>query len=178
MLAPEPFFEPRGTPFSEYHRIKALGELGHHVDLITYPIGRDVALPNLRIFRSARVPFVNRVSIGPSLTKVLLDAVMLFTIARRVIAERYDAAVFEATHGSAPKYKGQNKVNPMAMMFSGVLMLRHLGEDEAGDRLERALAAVIAEGRGVTYDMKPTRDDPTAVGTSQVADAVLEQLGA
>ena len=88
-----------------------------------------------------------------------------------------DAAVFEATHGSAPKYKGQNKVNPMAMMFSGVLMLRHLGEDDAGDRLERALAAVIAEGRSVTYDMKPTRDDPTAVGTSQVADAVIEQLG-
>jgi isocitrate dehydrogenase (NAD+) len=89
-----------------------------------------------------------------------------------------DAAVFEATHGSAPKYKGQNKVNPMAMMFSGVLMLRHLAEDAAAERLERALAAVIAEGRSVTYDMKPTRDDPTAVGTSQVADAVIEQLGA
>ena len=88
------------------------------------------------------------------------------------------AAVFEATHGSAPKYKGQNKVNPMAMMFSGVLMLRHLEEDEAADRLEAALAAVIVEGKSVTYDMKPTRDDPTAVGTSQVADAVIEKLGA
>src|SRR3989475_3340908 len=87
------------------------------------------------------------------------------------------AAVFEATHGSAPKYKGQNKVNPMAMMFSGVLMLRHLNEDEAADRLEAAIAAVIEEGKSVTYDMKPTRDDPTAVGTSQVADAVLEKLG-
>jgi isocitrate dehydrogenase (NAD+) len=86
------------------------------------------------------------------------------------------AAVFEATHGSAPKYRGQNKVNPMAMMFSGMLMLRHLGEDEAADRLERALAAVIAEGTYVTYDMKPTRDDPTAVGTSQVADGVIQQL--
>src|SRR5437867_2909184 len=89
-----------------------------------------------------------------------------------------NAAVFEATHGSAPKYKGQNKVNPMAMMFSGVLMLRHLGEEDAATRLEQALAAVIAEGRSVTYDMKPTRDDPTAVGTSQVADAVIEKLGA
>jgi len=89
-----------------------------------------------------------------------------------------EAAVFEATHGSAPKYKGQNKVNPMAMMFSGVLMLRHLAEDEAADRLEAALAAVIVDGRSVTYDMKPTRDDPTAVGTSQVADAVIEKLGA
>jgi isocitrate dehydrogenase (NAD+) len=88
------------------------------------------------------------------------------------------AAVFEATHGSAPKYRGQNKVNPMAMMFSGVLMLRHLGEDDAAQRLERALAAVIEEGRSVTYDMKLTRDDPMAVGTSQVADAVLEKLRA
>jgi isocitrate dehydrogenase (NAD+) len=86
------------------------------------------------------------------------------------------AAVFEATHGSAPKYKGQNRVNPMAMMFSGVLMLRHLGEEDAADRLEAALAAVIAEGKSVTYDMKPTRDDPTAVGTSQVADAVIGKL--
>ena len=89
-----------------------------------------------------------------------------------------DVAVFEATHGSAPKYKGQNKVNPMALMLSGVLMLRHLGEDDAADRLERAIAAVVAEGSSVTYDMKPTRDDPTAVGTSQVADAVLEKLAA
>jgi isocitrate dehydrogenase (NAD+) len=87
-----------------------------------------------------------------------------------------DAAVFEATHGSAPKYKGQNKVNPMAMMLSGVLMLHHLGEDEAADRLEKAIADVIAEGTSVTYDMKADRNDPTAVGTSQVADAVIEKL--
>jgi len=86
------------------------------------------------------------------------------------------AAVFEATHGSAPKYRGQNKVNPMAMMLSGVLMLRHLEEEEAANRLERAIASVIEEGRSVTYDMKPTRDDPTAVGTSQVADAVIQKL--
>jgi isocitrate dehydrogenase (NAD+) len=89
-----------------------------------------------------------------------------------------NVAVFEATHGSAPKYKGQNKVNPMAMMFSGVLMLRHLDEGEAADRLERGLAAVIADGRDVTYDMKPNRDDPTAVGTSQVADAVIAAMDA
>jgi isocitrate dehydrogenase (NAD+) len=87
-------------------------------------------------------------------------------------------AVFEATHGSAPKYKGMNRVNPMAMMFSGMLMLRHLGELEAADRLERSLASVIAEGKSVTYDMKPTRDDPTAVGTSQVADAVIDKVAA
>ena len=85
-------------------------------------------------------------------------------------------AVFEPTHGSAPKYTGQNKVNPIAELLSGMLMLRHLGEDDAARRLEQAIAAVIAEGRSLTYDMKPTRDDPTAVGTSQVADAIIEKL--
>jgi isocitrate dehydrogenase (NAD+) len=85
-------------------------------------------------------------------------------------------AVFEATHGSAPKYKGQNKVNPMALMLSGVMMLRHLGEQEAAARMEGAIAAVIEEGKSVTYDMKPTRDDPTAVGTSDVADAVIRNM--
>lgn len=91
MLAPEPFFEPRGTPFSEYHRIRAIGALGHQVDLVTYPIGRDVPLPNLRIFRSLRPPFVSKVRIGPSPTKLLLDGLMLLTIARRVLSTRYDA---------------------------------------------------------------------------------------
>lgn len=88
------------------------------------------------------------------------------------------AAMFEATHGSAPKYKGLNKVNPTALMLSGVLMLRHLGEREAADRLEGAIAAVIARGDKVTYDLKPTRDDPTAVGTSEFADAVIEEMNA
>ena len=85
-------------------------------------------------------------------------------------------AVFEATHGSAPKYKGMNKVNPMALMLSGVMMLRHLRRAEAADRVESAIAAVIAEGKSVTYDMKPSRDDPTAVGTSDVADAIIEKM--
>jgi len=87
-----------------------------------------------------------------------------------------EIALFEPTHGSAPKYTGQNRVNPMAMMLSGVMMLRHIGESEAADRLEGAIAAIIAEGRSVTYDMKPTREDPSAVGTSQVADAVISKL--
>jgi isocitrate dehydrogenase (NAD+) len=87
-----------------------------------------------------------------------------------------EAAVFEATHGSAPKYTGMNKVNPMAVMFSAVLMLRHIGEREKGDLMERAMADVIAEGKSVTYDMKPHRDDPTAVGTSQVADAIIARM--
>jgi glycosyltransferase involved in cell wall biosynthesis len=91
MLAPEPFFEPRGTPFSEYHRIRALGELGHQVDLVTYPIGRDVPLPNLQIFRALRPPFVRKVRIGPSITKLVLDGFMLPTILRRALTTKYDA---------------------------------------------------------------------------------------
>jgi len=87
------------------------------------------------------------------------------------------AAVFEPTHGSAPKYTGLNKVNPMAQMLSAMLMLRHLDETEAADRLEAAIAEVIREGKSLTYDMKPTRDDPTAVGTSEVADAIVDKLG-
>jgi len=87
-----------------------------------------------------------------------------------------DCAVFEPVHGSAPKYAGLNKVNPMAMMFSGALLLRHIGEREAAIRLEKVLASIIAEGKYVTYDLKPTSDDKTAVGTSAVADAVIARL--
>ncbi len=87
-----------------------------------------------------------------------------------------EAAMFEATHGSAPKYKGQNKVNPTALMLSGVLMLKHLGEDDAARRTEDAIAAVIRRGEKVTYDLKPSRDDPTAVGTSEFADAVIAEM--
>lgn len=91
MLAPEPFFEARGTPFSEYHRIRALTELGHTVDLVTYPFGEDVALPGLRVFRCPRPPLVRGVKIGPSLAKVPLDAMLAWTAARRAWAESYDA---------------------------------------------------------------------------------------
>ncbi len=87
-----------------------------------------------------------------------------------------DCAVFEPTHGSAPKYAGQNKVNPVATILSAVMMLRHIGEKEAGDRLERAVEEVVAEGRDVTYDLKPDRDDPTAVGTCEMADAIIARL--
>jgi isocitrate dehydrogenase (NAD+) len=89
-----------------------------------------------------------------------------------------DVAVFEATHGSAPKYKGQNKVNPTAMILSGQLMLDHLGERDAAQRLEQAVADVIRKGDKVTYDLKASRDDPTAVGTSEYADAIIETLEA
>jgi len=87
-----------------------------------------------------------------------------------------DYAVFEATHGSAPKYTGLNKVNPVAMILSGVLMLRYLKEEEAADKLESAVKEVIAEGKSVTYDLKEDRNDPTAVGTSQMADAIIAKI--
>ncbi len=85
-------------------------------------------------------------------------------------------AVFEATHGSAPKYKGLNKVNPFAMMLSGVMMLRYLGETAAAEKLDGAIASIIKEGKYVTYDMKPSPDDPTAATTSGVADAIISKI--
>ncbi|MBN2406741.1 MAG: isocitrate/isopropylmalate dehydrogenase family protein [Elusimicrobia bacterium] len=90
------------------------------------------------------------------------------------IGEEY--AVFEPTHGSAPKYKGQNKVNPTATILSGVMMLRYLGEHEAADRLDKAVAAVIRQKKHVTYDLKEDRDDPTAVGTMEMAEAICRRM--
>ena len=91
MIAPEPFFEPRGTPFSEFHRIRALTALGHQVDLVTYPFGEPVTMAGLRVFRSLRPPFVRRVRIGPSLAKIPLDALLTLTVLRRALSGRYDA---------------------------------------------------------------------------------------
>jgi isocitrate dehydrogenase (NAD+) len=88
----------------------------------------------------------------------------------------HNGAIFEATHGSAPKYTGKNRVNPSAVILSGMLMLRHLKEFDAADRLERAVAAVIAEGKNVTYDMKANRNDPTAVGTREMTEAICEKI--
>ena len=90
MIAPEPFFEPRGTPFSEFHRIRALTALGHQVDLVTYPFGEDVSMPGLRVFRSLRPPFVHRVKIGPSAAKFPLDALLTLTAFRVGLTGKYD----------------------------------------------------------------------------------------
>ncbi len=87
-----------------------------------------------------------------------------------------DGAIFEATHGSAPKYKGQNKVNPTALILSAKLMLEHLGEAKAAAKLEQAVAEIIAEGKDVTYDMKADRNDPTAVGTQEMAEAISRRI--
>jgi glycosyltransferase involved in cell wall biosynthesis len=91
MIAPEPFFEPRGTPFSEFHRIRALTALGHQVDLVTYPFGSDVEMPGLRVFRARRPPFVHAVRIGPSLAKIPLDVTLTVAACRLALRERYDA---------------------------------------------------------------------------------------
>lgn len=87
-----------------------------------------------------------------------------------------EIALFEPTHGSAPKYKGLNKVNPVAMILSAVMMLRHINEDEKASRLESAVASVIAKGEFVTYDLKKDRDDLTAVGTKEMADAIINEI--
>ena len=89
-----------------------------------------------------------------------------------------DAAIFEATHGSAPKYAGQNKVNPTALILSGKMMLEHLGELEAARKLDRAIGSVIAENKDVTYDLKKDRNDPTAVGTQEMAEAICKKMQA
>src|SRR5262249_1720860 len=91
MIAPEPFFEPRGTPFSEYFRIKALLELGHEVDLVTYPIGKDVEMKGLSIYRSAKPPFIKNVKVGPSVGKLYLDFFLFFTVLKLLFKNKYDA---------------------------------------------------------------------------------------
>lgn len=87
-----------------------------------------------------------------------------------------EIAVFEAVHGAAPKYTGQNKVNPTAMILSGALMLKHIKEDEASEKLENAVKEVLQEGKSVTYDLKSSRDDPTSVGTQEMADAIISKI--
>ncbi len=87
-----------------------------------------------------------------------------------------NGALFEPTHGSAPKYKGLNKVNPVALIFSGIMMLRYLGEKEAAARLERAVSDILAEGREVTYDLKRSRNDSTSIGTREMGQAIIRKL--
>jgi glycosyltransferase involved in cell wall biosynthesis len=114
MIAPEPFFEPRGTPFSEYHRIRALIELGHTVDLVTYPFGRDVSLPGLRVFRCVRPPMMREIGIGPSWKKLPLDLALFGAACRRAWGGKYDAVHSHEEGGW------------FGVMIAGVLGLPHL----------------------------------------------------
>ena len=152
MIAPEPFFEPRGTPFSEYHRIRALLELGHTVDLVTYPFGKDVSMPGLRVFRCLRPPFVHDVRIGPSLAKIPLDAAIALTTIRRALSERYDA-VHSHEEGSF-----------IGIVLAGAARrsapLRHALEPAAAARQLRLLEVAAPQGR-VLVD-GAARDPPLA----------------
>ncbi len=114
MIAPEPFFEPRGTPFSEFHRIRALTALGHQVDLVTYPFGRDVSMPGLRVFRCLRPPLLRTVKIGPSLAKIPLDMSLTLSAVRRALTERYDA-IHSHEEGGA-----------IGVVLAGLLRIPHL----------------------------------------------------
>src|SRR3972149_5242972 len=107
LSGPQPFFEPRGTPFSEYYRARALTELGHQVDLVTYPIGQDVSIPGLRIFRAPGIPGIRKVPIGPSLVKIPLDVMVFFSAVRRLVSARYDLLDCheEAGGGGGPGFR-------------------------------------------------------------------------
>ena len=117
MIAPEPFFEPRGTPFSEFHRIRALTALGHEVDLVTYPFGRDVSMPGLRVFRCLRPPFMRGVGIGPSLAKVPLDALLALSALRRALGARGNG--YDAIHS-------HEEGGLIGIVLAGVLRIPHL----------------------------------------------------
>ncbi|MCP2519747.1 glycosyltransferase family 4 protein [Candidatus Aminicenantes bacterium AC-708-M15] len=99
MLAPEPFFQPRGTPLSEYFRIKALSDLGYATDLVTYHIGEDVEIENLKIYRIPKIPFIKEVKVGPSLTKVFLDFFLIIKAVERLLKERY-SLIFSHEEGA------------------------------------------------------------------------------
>ena len=90
MLAPQPFFEPRGTPFSVLGRLKALSELGHEIDLVTYHVGQDMSIPGVSIHRTPRIGFIKSVKVGPSIPKLFLDALVFFRAVRLLRRNRYD----------------------------------------------------------------------------------------
>ena len=201
MIAPEPFFEPRGTPFSEFHRIRALTDLGHQIDLVTYPFGRDVAMPGLRVFRSLRPPFVRRVGVGPSLAKVPLDTLLALTVLRRAFAARYDAihsheeggviGVLVAAILRLPHLYDMHSSLPQQLTnfaFSRSRLIRRvfLGVERLMIRqsrvvivicpsLEETVRGIDADARVVLIENAPGSSDERA--TEEDASAVRRQLG-
>jgi len=182
MLAPEPFFEPRGTPFSEYHRIKALVELGYHIDLVTYPIGQDVSLPNLRIIRCHGLPFVRHVPVGPSFVKVGLDVQLAIAAIRLVRSTRYvaihsheEAGILGAwmarrlriphlydMHSSLPQQLGN-------FSYSRSRLVCHL--------FERAERAMIDGSRVVITICQELQDTAKALGAGERAVLIENVMG-
>ena len=182
MLAPEPFFEPRGTPFSEYHRIKALCGLGYRIDLVTYPFGRDVRIPNLEIFRCARPPFVQGVRIGPSAVKLLLDAMLTFTAVRRAQARRYDAIHSHEEAGFIGLWLARwlNVPHLYDMHSSLPQQLGNFGYTRstiARRLFERIETRMIAESRVIITICQELQDTAVALGAADRASLIENVMG-
>ena len=182
MLAPEPFFEPRGTPFSEYHRIKALCGLGYRIDLVTYPFGRDVQIPNLEIFRCGRPPFVQGVRIGPSAVKVLLDVMLTFTAARLAHARRYDAIHSHEEAGLVGLWLARRLQVPHLYDMHSSLpqQLGNFGYTRSTivRRLfERIETRMVAESRVVITICQELQDTAVALGAADRASLIENVMG-
>jgi glycosyltransferase involved in cell wall biosynthesis len=191
MIAPEPFFEPRGTPFSEYHRIRALLELGHTVDLVTYPFGGDVTLPGLRVFRCRRPPFITNVRIGPSLAKVPLDLSLAVSAFRRAVGGRYDA-VHSHEEGAAiglllsaalgvPHLYDMHSSLPQQLAnfkFSRSRLLRWAFErfERIAVRRSRVVIVICAELERLVREIAPAAS-PVLIENAPGAGAVAEHGG-
>ena len=182
MLAPEPFFEPRGTPFSEYHRIKALSGLGYRVDLVTYPFGRDVALPGLRIYRCPRPPFLRGVRIGPSAAKIVLDVLLAFTAARLAHAGRYDAVHSHEEAGvpglwladwlGVPHLYDMHSSLPQQLANFGyrrTALVRRL--------FERAETMMVTRSRAVITICRELQDTAASLGAADRASLIENVMG-
>src|SRR3954465_2829453 len=201
MIAPEPFFEPRGTPFSEFHRIRALTALGHHVDLVSYHFGQNVAMPGLRVFRSLRPPFTHRGKIGPSLAKIPLDALLALSAMRRAFTGRYDAIHSHEEggligallamclrvphlydmHSSLPQqlsnfsFSGSRMLKGIFLAIERFMIRRSRVVIVICPSLEETVKAIEPEARTVLIENAPGagEDEPTADG----AAAVRRSLG-
>ncbi len=182
MLAPEPFFEPRGTPFSEYHRIKALGELGVQIDLVTYPIGQDVDLPNLRIYRCVKPPFVRRVAIGPSLVKVLLDLSLATTAIRLARPGRYAAIHSHEEAGALGVWLARRLRIPHLYDMHSSLPQQLTSFGYSRSRLirqifERSERAMIAGSQVVITICQELQDTVVAIGAGERAILIENVMG-
>ena len=182
MLAPEPFFEPRGTPFSEYHRIKTLVELGYRIDLVTYPIGQDVDLPNLRIYRCAKPPFVTRVAVGPSFVKVLLDALLAVTAVRLARPGRYAAIHSHEEAGALGVWLARRLGIPHLYDMHSSLPQQLATFDYSRSRLirrvfERSERAMISGSRVVITICQELQDTVVALGAGDRAILIENVMG-
>jgi len=182
MLAPEPFFEPRGTPFSEYHRIKALSELGYRIDLVTYPFGRDVALPGLRIYRCPRPPVVRSVRIGPSAAKIVLDILLALTAARLAHAGRYDAVHSHEEAGVPGLWLAEWLGVPHLYDMHSSLpqQLANFGYDRSAlvrRIFERAERMMITRSRAIITICQELQDAAAALGAADRASLIENVMG-